>query len=78
MGWFDEQIKTRIQNDKENFENSFINLSSVVMGRSVLAAAMQNDRQKAQNAIEEILKFYHVKKTELPESVKDLEDILDN
>ena len=77
MGWFDEQIKTRINNDRENFENSFINLSSVVMGRSVLAAAMQNDRQKAQNAIEEILKFYHVKKTELPETITELEDILE-
>ena len=77
MGWFDEQIKTRVNNDKENFENAFINLSSVVMGRSVLAAAMQNDRQKAQNAIEEILKFYHVKKTELPETITDLEEILE-
>lgn len=77
MGWFDEQIKTRISNDRETFENSFITLSSVVMGRSVLAAAMQDDRSKAQNAIEEILTFYHVKKTELPDTVTELEDILE-
>ncbi len=78
MGWFDEQIKTRINNDRDNFENSFVNLSSVVMGKSVLAAAVNSDRQKAQNAIEEILKFYHVKKIELPDSVTELEDILEH
>ncbi len=77
MGWFSNQIKTRISNDRENFENSFLNLSSVVMGRSVLAAAMKDDRQKAQDAIEDILTYYHVKKTELPDSVTEIEDILE-
>ncbi len=78
MGWFDEQIKTRIQSDRDSFENSFVNLSSVVMGKSVLAAAVNSDRQKAQNAIEEILKYYHVKKVELPDTVTELEDILEH
>ncbi len=78
MGWFNEQIKTRLHNDRDNFENSFVNLSSVVMGKSVLAAAVNSDRQKAQNAIEEILKYYHVKKTDLPDTVTELEDILEH
>ncbi len=77
MGWFDEQIKARINNDQECFENAFADLSSVVMGPSVLAAMHQDDRKKAQNAIEEILKFYHVKKTELPETVTELDQILE-
>jgi len=77
MGWFDEQIKNRMQNDQESFENAFLRLSSVVMGQSVLAAAIRNEREKAQNAIEEILRFYHVKKTELPASITELEDILE-
>ena len=77
MSWFDEQIKTRMQNDQDSFENAFVHLSSVVMGKSVLAAAIQGEREKAQNAIEEILKFYHVKKQELPASVTELEDILE-
>ena len=55
MSWFDEQIKTRIQNDQESFDNAFLRLSSVVMGQSVLAAALKGEREKAQNAIEEIL-----------------------
>lgn len=77
MGWFDEQIKTRKQNDRDTFENAFLHLSSVVMGPSVLAAAFRNEREKAQNAVEEILRFYHVKKAELPGSITELEDILE-
>ncbi|MBE5798106.1 MAG: NHLP bacteriocin export ABC transporter permease/ATPase subunit [Clostridiales bacterium] len=77
MSWFDEQIKTRMQNDQESLENAYLRLSSVVMGRSVLAAALKGEREKAQNAIEEILRFYHVKKAELPSSVTELEDILE-
>ena len=77
MSWFDEQIKTRMQNDQDSFENAFVHLSSVVMGQSVLAAALKGEREKAQNAIEEILRFYHVRKVELPASVTELEDILE-
>ncbi|MBQ2954880.1 MAG: NHLP bacteriocin export ABC transporter permease/ATPase subunit [Clostridia bacterium] len=77
MGWFDEQVKTRKQKDLDSFENAFLRLSSVVMGQSVLAAALRNEREKAQNAIEEILSFYHVRKTELPASITELEDILE-
>ena len=77
MSWFDEQIKTRMQNDQDSFENAFVRLSSVVMGQSVLAAALRGEREKVQNAVEEILRFYHVKKTELPASVTELEDILE-
>ena len=77
MGWFDEQIKTRKQNDQESFENACIHLSSVVMGKTVLASALRSEREKAQSAIEEILRFYRIKKTELPETVTELEEILE-
>ena len=45
MSWFDEQIKTRMQNDQDSFENAFVHLSSVVMGKSVLAAALKGERE---------------------------------
>ena len=77
MSWFDEQIKTRMHNDQDSFENAFVHLSSVVMGKGVLAAALKGEREKAQNAIEEILRFYHVKQTELPASITEVEDILE-
>ncbi len=77
MSWFDEQIKTRMHNDQDSFENAFVHLSSVVMGKGVLAAALKGERERAQNAIEESLRFYHVRKAELPASVTEVEDILE-
>lgn len=72
MGWFDEQIKTRILNDNENFENSFVDLSSVVMGKSVVSSIIKSNSKKTKNAIDEILRYYHVESMELPEQIKDL------
>lgn len=77
MSWFDEQIKTRIRNDQESLENSFVHLSSVVMGKSVLNAAMKSEREKVQNAIGDILRFYHVPAVEVPASMTDVEEILE-
>ena len=72
MGWFSEQIKTRIDNDEKSFEDSFLDLSSVVLGKSKIAANINNDRIKTQNAIQEILKYYRAKIVELPDSVEDM------
>ena len=77
MSWFDEQIKTRIKNDQDGLENSFIHLSSVVMGKSILNTSLKSDREKAQNAIADILRFYHVPNVELPASMTDVEEILE-
>ena len=77
MSWFDEQIKSRIRNDQQSLEGSFVQLSSVVMGASVINQALKNDRDKAENAIEDILSFYHVPKVEVPASITDVEEILE-
>ncbi len=76
-GWFDEQIKTRIKYDDEAFQNAFTQLSSVVLGKKAISAALKTDRLKTKNAIEEILKFYHIKPVELPEEIADVNDQLE-
>lgn len=76
-GWFDEQIKNRIKYDEEGFQDAFAQLSSVVMGKSVLSDALNTDRLKTKNAIEEILKYYRVKLTALPEDIEDMNDQLE-
>ena len=76
MGWFDEQIRLRKQKDNEVFEDSFINIAGAVLG-SKMSAALNDERQITQNAIEEILKFYHVKSREVPDSIKDMNDQLE-
>lgn len=76
-GWFDEQIKDRIRYDEEGFQNAFAQLSSVVLGKSMISAALSSDRLKTKNAIEEILKFYNTEAVELPEEVEDINDQLE-
>ena len=77
MSWFGEQLKKRMKSDQENFENSFLELSSVVVGKTALAAALNSRKEKAQNAIEEILKFYNVKTIDVPDEVEDMNKRID-
>lgn len=76
MGWFDEQIRTRKQNDEKVFSDAFIGLSSVVMGKKA-AAFTRNERERAHDAIEEILKFYHIHAELLPKGVDSVSDQLE-
>ena len=77
MSWFDEQIKTRIHNDTEAFENAFEELSSAILGKRAITSVLNDDRVKTQNAIEEILKFYHVKPLKLPSQLRDMNEQLE-
>lgn len=76
MGWFDEQIKQRKQNDDDVFADSFVNIAGAVMGSRV-STALNDERQIAKNAFDEILKFYHVKTREIPDSIKDRNEQLE-
>ena len=76
MGWFDEQIKQRKQKDNEIFSEAFVGIADAVLG-SRLVSAYSTDEEKAEDAIGEILKYYHVKPREIPASVKGLNDRLE-
>ena len=76
MGWFDEQIKQRKRNDEAVFEEAFLGIADAVLG-SKMSAAFSSDEDKAEDAIGEILKYYHVKPREVPASVKGLNDRLE-
>ena len=76
MGWFDEQIKQRKKNDEDLFAEAFVGIADAVLG-SKMSAAFSSDEAKAQGAIEEILKYYHVKPREVPDSIKGLNDRLE-
>ncbi len=77
MGWFDEQIKQRIKNDEESFSEAFVNMSSVVMGKGVLKSDLNDAGKKTRDAIDGILKFYHIKPQELPEKLRDMNEQLE-
>lgn len=76
MGWFDDQIKERIQNDDEVFAEAVRDMAGAVLGRSFLQA-LKDDDELARDAIEEILKFYHVKSREIPAGNKNADEQLD-
>ena len=76
MGWFDEQIKQRKRTDDEMFAEAFVGITHAVLGTKV-SSAFASDEARAQDAIEEILKFYHVKPRQVPDSVKGLNDRLE-
>ncbi len=76
MGWFDEQIKQRKENDENIFSDSFVNIAGAVMG-SKISAALNDNTQITKNAIDEILKYYHVKSREIPENIKEMNEQLE-
>ncbi|MCH5201043.1 MAG: NHLP bacteriocin export ABC transporter permease/ATPase subunit [Oscillospiraceae bacterium] len=76
MGWFDEQIRQRKEHDQDAFEEAFAGISDAVTGARI-SSALADDREKAKNAIDEILRYYHVKTSEVPETVTDTNEQLE-
>ena len=76
MGWFDEQIRERKQNDQEGFEESIFRMASVVLGKK-RAGDLNDERIITKAAIDDILKYYHAKPVEIPGSVQDADEALE-
>ena len=67
MGWFDEQIRQRKASDQELFEDSILRMAATVLGKQGIGAL--DDRIVTKAAIDEILKYYHYKSQEIPDSI---------
>ncbi len=76
MGWFDEQIRLRKDKDQEIFEDSIFGMASAVMGKYG-ATTLKDERIITKAAIDEILKYYHCKPIDVPDSLKTPEDQMD-
>ena len=76
MGWFDEQIRQRKLSDQEVFEESIFRMASVVLGRQ-RAGVLNEAHIVTKAAIDEILKYFHYKPAEIPDSVKDPDEQLE-
>lgn len=76
MGWFDEQIKDRKRNDDDAFAEAFANMASAITGKRI-EASLNNDRAVTKDAIDEILKYYHVKSREVPDGISDMNEQLE-
>ncbi|MCR4807819.1 MAG: NHLP bacteriocin export ABC transporter permease/ATPase subunit [Lachnospiraceae bacterium] len=76
MGWFEEQIRQRKEADAAAFNDSFLNIAQAVMGRR-MSEALNDDRQLTTDAIGKILNFYRIKPKEVPESIRDMNEVLE-
>ena len=76
MGWFDEQIRQRIQRDDDMFADAFAQMANLVSGEKIMSS-LSDDRRLTVEAIGDILRYYHVKAQEVPEQLTDLGDVLE-
>ncbi len=76
MGWFDEQIRERMQSDQEILEDSFLQIADAVLGNR-MASQMANERLVAKKALDDVLKYYHYKPVEVPDSIHDVNEEMD-
>ena len=70
MGLFSEQIRQRKESDQDVLQESFSRLARVVLDKWD-AAQMEDEALIAKEALDDILKFYHQKPIEIPETIQD-------
>lgn len=73
MGWFEKQIRQRIEKDDEAFEAAVAQMAGTVMKKG----AARPDSLRTKDAVDEILDFYHIKPQKLPAGVNDINDRLE-
>ncbi len=71
MGWFDEQIRQRMESDQNVLEDSFFRLASVVLDKWE-AERLEDKRIIVREALDDILKYYHEKPVEIPDDIQDI------
>ena len=76
MGLFDEQIIQRKLSDQEILEESLFHITASVLGRRQ-AGKLDDERISTKAAIDEILKYYHIRISEIPENITELEEQLE-
>ena len=76
MGWFSEQIRQRMESDQNVLEDSFFRMASVVMDKWN-AGRMEDELLVSREALDDILKVYHIKPVEIPETITSAADQLE-
>ncbi len=79
MSWVSDQVKERIKADDDILKDSIVDLSSVVLGKRFLLRAINENKARADTAVEEILKYYKIKVEKKNEKVdENYSENLDN
>ena len=81
MGWFNDQIKDRTRRDAEELSDAMEEISSIITRKPPELGSEHSAEEQDESitgAIDQILRYYRVKPTELPYNVKSLEDQLEH
>ena len=73
MGWFDEQIRQRAEQDDERFAQAFADMAGAVLGRPPFP---QSDSRQARGAMMQIISYYKLPIPEGNEPAQELPDQL--
>ena len=76
MGWFEEQIKARKEQDEDRLEESFIHVAASVLGKRG-AIHLEDEKAMISQSVDEILRYYHYKTIPVPDSISDPEERLE-
>ena len=76
MSIYDEQIRARKSSDQEDFVDSIYQIAGAVMGRRI-SEALNDDRFVTTDAIGDVLKYYHAKPRDVPEELRDMNEVLE-
>jgi NHLM bacteriocin system ABC transporter ATP-binding protein len=76
VGHFENQIEERREAEQQLLEDSFVKIAGIVLGHKT-AERMSDERIITKGAIDEILKYFHYKPVEIPESVTKPSEQLD-
>lgn len=68
MGWFDEQIKLRKKKDHDALDRTFLRIACAVTGNKKALSGLGAE-ERAQNAVDEILSYYHTDSVEIPPKI---------
>ena len=73
MGWFDSQIKERLEHDEDLVSQAAWDLSVAITGRAAGGAEVDAGKAAA-DAVGEVLAYYRVKPADAPRDPKSVRD----
>ncbi len=76
MGWFQNRIEERRKSDRQALEDSCFTLMGVLMGENA-ARQMRDSRIVTMEAVDEILKYFHLKPVKVPDTVAGSAEMLE-
>ena len=75
MSWFDDQVEYRKKHERELLTDSFENIARSITGRR--QSGILKEGEDVNDAVAQLLKYFHVKEKQVPGSLTRLEDKLD-